>query len=129
MEVARQAGPEWDQLLAEVKRRKPAIAGVLLQAASEIIDGKIQLTYDEGSFYVARARDLDFQTYVESLAQELFSRSFRLEICTRGRVAGTESISTATQDRAREREALQNPVVQKALSMFGAKVEEIKPLK
>ena len=34
-----------------------------------------------------------------------------------------------SQDRAREREALENPVVQRAMSLFGAKVEEIKPIK
>ena len=123
------AAPSWETLVNAVKRQKPAWAAILLQAANaEIQNGQIRLSYDEGSFYQSRAKDADFQAYLVNLARELFGESYALNVRTAEKsMAPVES--PASVDRAREREALENPLIQRAVSLFDAKIEAIKPSK
>jgi DNA polymerase-3 subunit gamma/tau len=120
---------DWNRVVETVKRQKPPLAAILLQASGvDVAQGKIVLTFDEGSFCVARAKEADFQSYLCETASAILGSAHLLEIRTQARNgAGVES--KASMDRARQREALENPVVQKAVSLFSAKVEEVKPLK
>lgn len=120
---------DWDKVLETVKRQKPPFAAVLLQAAQiEVKEGKIVLTFDEGSFHLARAKETDFQSYLNRIASEILAAPHAVEIRTQTR-SSAPAASNASLDRAREREALENPAVQRAVSIFSAKIEEVKPIK
>ncbi len=116
--------PEWEKLVAAIKRKKPALAAILLQATPDMSEDRITLHYDEGSFYLSRAQDQDFQAYLTALAKEIFGGTYRILVKTQKRTS--QSSASTTQDRSHEKEALSHPVIQKAVSLFGAKVEEIK---
>ena len=103
------------------------MAAVIMQCASHSMDkGRILLSYEDGSFYLDRARDADFQKYVSGVASELFGGTFLLNISTQEK-ASSQRKPSYDQDRSREKEALENPVIQKAVSMFGARIEDVKP--
>ncbi|MFH1016670.1 MAG: DNA polymerase III subunit gamma/tau [Pseudomonadota bacterium] len=131
------AGPEprvmgtesMEQLIAAAKRRKPAWAAILLQATrTELAEGRITLMFEEGSFYEARAKDRDFQEFLVTLARELFGVPYRVKIETQNRSAPTAA-QQRNADRGREKEALENPVVQRAVSLFDARIDEVKSAK
>jgi hypothetical protein len=118
-----------EQLIGAAKRRKPAWAAILLQATkTQISEGKVTLIFEEGSFYESRAKDQDFQTFLTELAAELFGGVFHVRIETHARTAPTGAEQRGV-DRSREKEALENPVVQRAVSLFDARIEEVKPIK
>ncbi|MFH1262792.1 MAG: DNA polymerase III subunit gamma/tau [Pseudomonadota bacterium] len=120
---------DWESVVEAVKRTKPMFAGVLLQAnGADLSAGKIVLTFDEGSFYVARAKEPDFQAFLCETASRILGSPHSLEIRTQPKSASTVD-SKASVDRAREREALENPAVREAVSLFSAKIEEVKPIK
>ncbi len=121
--------PDWEMLVSQVKREKPATAAILLQTAGhEMMGETIGLYYEEGSFFFARAKDHDFEEYLLGVAAKLFGKRYRLEVKTRPKQEKSGP-SPVALDRAREREALENPTIQKALSLFEAKIEEIKTAK
>ncbi len=119
----------WEKVLDIVKKQKPSFASILLQAQKvQFGEGKIALTFEEGSFFVTRAKEVDFQTYLFELTKDLFGEAYLVEVQTeRKRLTGKDQ--KGSSNREIEREALQNPAISKAISLFGAKIEEIKPLK
>ncbi len=119
---------ELNRLIEAVKRQKPAFAAILLQAARiDLNEGRLVLTFDEGSFCVARSQEADFQTFLKEMTSEIWGKSLALRIQTQPK-GESQQPSSRTIDRAREKEALGMPVIQKAVSLFQASVEEIKPL-
>lgn len=124
-----ESSASWFTLLEAVKKEKPAFAAILLQAIqADFIGDAIHLLFEEGSFYISRAQEKDFQSYLLKTARELFGKEFMLKIQTH-KPSSTPKESKASQDREREREALENSSVRQAVSLFQARVEEVKPLK
>jgi DNA polymerase III subunit gamma/tau len=120
---------DWSKVLDTVKRQKPPFAAILLQASgTDVAEGRISLTFDEGSFYVARANESDFQSYLSQVASQILGAPHVVAIRTAPK-SSSPTESKASVDRAREREALENPTVQRAVSLFSAKIEEVKPIK
>lgn len=131
---AKEMAPDWNLLLAEVKKQKPAIYALLFQAQMlEMTPGKLRLGFPQGSFYIDRAKDKDFQQYLMNLTEQLFGQSYVINI--EASQASAASATNGSQgsvlegNRKMEKDALENPVVKKAITMFQAKVEEIKPIK
>lgn len=118
-----------EALVNEVKRQKPSVAAILLQAAKMGIDGStLEIIYNEGSFQLGRAKEDDFRICLEAISAELFGTALKVDVKSQAKVV-SNAPSPVALDREREREALDNPIVKRALSLFEARIEEIKPIK
>lgn len=129
------SSPDWALLLETAKKQKPAISAILLQAqVLEMVPGKLRLGFPQGSFYIERARDKDFQKFLTDLTEQLFGQIYRVDIEASQALGapvteGVNNPGTLEGNRKMEKDALENPMVKKAISMFQAKVEDIKPIK
>jgi DNA polymerase-3 subunit gamma/tau len=125
-QAAQTTGSEnWAKLLDELKKIKPVAASLLTKTTTSIWkDGVITLSF-EGSFNAERASEKDFQDFVLDLANRLSGKTNRIKIDQ-----GSSLIPSmeAAQPVTKERVKLDVPIVQKAVSMFDATVDDIETI-
>ncbi|MCB0326416.1 MAG: hypothetical protein KDD52_02245, partial [Bdellovibrionales bacterium] len=123
-------GPvSWDRLLDQVKKEKPGTAAILVQGKLIGFDeSRLSLEYEESSFYYTRASEREFQNYIIATAKTLFGIEPQVEI--QARMAKTEKAQKDKEEKKQQqKEALKNPNLEKAVTLFGATVEEVRSLK
>jgi hypothetical protein len=112
----------WPDVLAAIRRDKPALAAFLNDAVAEAGDGAVlQLSVPNGSrFHREQLKDRGNMKLMERAAGEVFG----------GRVRLAFIFGDAPQERGQSRrggpsvseEAAEDPVVKKVLDMFGGEV-------
>jgi DNA polymerase-3 subunit gamma/tau len=117
---------DWNSVMEELKKIKP-ISASLISKAVDISwkDSLISLSF-EGSFNATRAQEQDFQQFVLDVANRVSQKTNRMKVEQVTAVAN----SPATEAKAapKERLKLDIPIVQKAVSIFDATVDDIEPI-
>ncbi|MEZ4845605.1 MAG: DNA polymerase III subunit gamma/tau [Bdellovibrionota bacterium] len=121
--VSALASDDWSSLMEELKKIKPISASLISKAVeASWKDNVISLSF-EGSFNATRAQEEDFQQFVIDIANRISKTSNKIKV---GQVSGT---ATAVEKPAsKERPKLDIPIVQKAVSIFDATVDDITPV-
>lgn len=118
---------DWNLLMDELKKIKP-ISASLISKAVEVSwsDSVISLGF-EGSFNADRAGEKDFQQVILDLANKISGKTNRMKIdlATAPSSSGTME---AAKPVSKERPKLDVPIVQKAVSMFDATVDDIETI-
>lgn len=112
----------WNELLEEIKKLKAPMAALLAKSSSvSWKDGIIALSF-ESAFNSSRAEDRDFQVFVLDVANRISGKTNRIKV----QLAST----TVTEQPkvTKERPKLDSPIVQKAVSIFDATVDDIENL-
>jgi DNA polymerase-3 subunit gamma/tau len=111
---------DWNSLVAEIKKQKPSSAAVLSQAKHvSWQDGIIHLGF-ENSFQFERAQEKELQDYVVSLANQLSGKNNRIKV-----ELSSQAAQPISKPAEKVRQKLDSPIVQKAVSMFDATVDDI----
>lgn len=117
----------WEMLVDAVKKKRPSLAAILLQTNSHDYDnGMLSLYFNPSSFYIDRAKDADFKACLSEASLKLFGFSLNLKIGVSENSEAHSRQSQMHQDRKNEKEALEDPIVKKAISLFQARVEDVK---
>ncbi|MEZ4705339.1 MAG: DNA polymerase III subunit gamma/tau [Bdellovibrionota bacterium] len=118
----------WDGVVDQIKKEKPGTAAILVQGkVLESSSTKITLEYEAQSFYYTRASEREFGLYVTSTAQKLFGCEPLVEIKSRDGQA-QKADQDAEKKKQQEKAALKDPMLEKAVTLFGATVEEVRSI-
>jgi len=127
----------WPGLVEFVRtRRRPVIASILEQASPLAIDlPLLHLGLPKGSFALGQLEDRDYFDALTQLAGEYFGVEVRIKVST-VEAGGQAPPSLAAERAAREsdrtrrlkEDALAHPMVKAAEEIFGARVEEVRPI-
>ena len=128
----------WPGLVEFVKaRRRPVIASILEQASPLALElPLLQIGLPKGSFALTQLEDRDYFDALTELAAEYFGGEVRLKVATVDAGSGQAPPSLAAERQAREsdrkrrlrEDALAHPLVKAAEEIFGAQVEEVRPI-
>ena len=128
----------WPGLVEFVKaRRRPVIASILEQASPLDLElPLVQIGLPKGSFALTQLEDRDYFDALTRLAAEYFGCEVRLKVTTVEAGSGQAPPSLAAERQAREsdrkrrlrEDALGHPLVKAAEEIFGAQVEEVRPI-
>ncbi len=122
----------WREFVGFLKRKKPPLASIVEHGAPLVIkDELMEIGYAEKTFYLERMQEADTRSALEKYAAEFFGRPLKV------RIAGMRAESAASGDSARDEngekdparqkeDALNHPLVQEAVNVFGGRVIEIK---
>jgi hypothetical protein len=134
--VHRSGGIEtWREILAVVKKTRPAIAATLELAAPTVVTReRILLGFEPGSFEDGRAEESDAKTVLTEMAQAFFRADAPPDVTFDVSVRGTKGASIASLDAAKRKAALlearaqveKHPLVQRAIAIFDAELKDIK---
>jgi|JI10StandDraft_1071094.scaffolds.fasta_scaffold232501_2 DNA polymerase-3 subunit gamma/tau len=118
---------DWNLLMDELKKIKP-ISASLISKAVEISwsDSVISLGF-EGSFNADRAGEKDFQQVILDLANKISGKTNRMKIDLATASSASGGMEAA-KPVSKERPKLDVPIVQKAVSMFDATVDDIETI-
>ena len=118
---------KWDSLVQHLKKNKPAVAAIMVQAQSHSWEGhQLQIFFPKGSFYFDRAKTPEFKEDIENAYQETQNSQVSLEVFE----GEAKPVKAAKPERQKiEKQSIEHPSVQKVMSLFDAKVDEIKPVK
>lgn len=121
------ASTSLETIIQKLKEKKPGVAAIIKQAAKlKMEDDALTLNYDEKSFYLERAQQAEFKEAVVNVGRELFGDKFRLIVEANQATPKAAAKPLSQQRSQRESEILKDPKVQKTLSLFDARVEEVK---
>jgi DNA polymerase-3 subunit gamma/tau len=127
---------EWKEFLNFVKKKKPPLASLLGHGRPLAFHSdRLEIGYPKESFYLERMQEKDNLELLERLGREFFQRPVKV------RISGIEPDSSSSLDggpnreegkmgrnnhRDAQEEALNHPLVQEAINIFGGRVIEIK---
>lgn len=116
---------DWVTLLDEIKKAKPLSATLLAKAVTTSWkDGVITLAFEQ-SFNVARAEESEFQELILDHANRLSGKNNKVKVEQKSVAA---PMAEAVKAPVKERPKLDVPIVQKAVSIFDATVDDIEPI-
>lgn len=116
---------DWVTLLGEIKKAKPISATLLAKAVhASWKDGVISLSFEQ-SFNVARAEESDFQQVILDHANRLSGKNNKMKI---EQFSSAIPSTETPKEQGKERLKLDTPIIQKAVSIFGATVDDIEPI-
>jgi len=125
--------PEWARLVAFVSRKRPGLGSVLNHAVPlEVGPGRVRLALEGNSFFAEQLQGDGKRREMEKLLEEFFATPTRLVIEERRPGQGTtlaqawEDMRQADEQKLRE-QSLAHPMVQEAIRVFGASVEQVRP--
>ncbi len=113
---------DWNALLIEVKKQKPFFAATFSHAKEISWKENLILVVFEGQFHASRAEEKDFQQFILDLANRMTGKTNRFKV----EIRISELANTSMP--AKERPKLDIPIVQKAVSMFDATVDDIETI-
>ena len=114
---------DWASLMEELKKIKPISASLISKAVeASWKDNVISLSF-EGSFNATRAQEEDFQQFVLDVANRISKTSNKIKV---GQVSAAAAV--VEKPASKERPKLDIPIVQKAVSIFDATVDDITPV-
>ena len=87
-------------------------------------DGVISLSFEQ-SFNVARAEESDFQQVILDHANRLSGKNNKMKI---EQFSSAIPSTETPKEQGKERLKLDTPIIQKAVSIFGATVDDIEPI-
>lgn len=122
----------WEKLLAFAKEEKPMLAAILEQGCPLRLDEeKVELGFASNSIFLESANDTDNKKQLKTICEQFFGRKVRVKISSL-KEEGDIQLPVRSRERAknsesdREKEALNNPLVNEALYIFNGKIVEVK---
>ena len=114
-------GGNWNELLNELKKNKPSYAATFGHAIEvSWNDGKIHAIF-ESQFHATRAQEKEFEQAITDLANKLSGTKNSYSAIVR-------TSNGISQTVIKERPRLDVPIVQKAVTMFDATVDDIEKI-
>jgi DNA polymerase-3 subunit gamma/tau len=125
----------WKEFVHFAKKKKPPFASLLEHGYPLALEKDLlQIGYPEKSFYLERMEEADNRSLLGTLGSEFFKRAVRVKVVAlksdavpRGNRLNDEK-DRKKNSRDDKEEALNHPLVQEAISIFGGRVVEIKDL-
>lgn len=128
----------WEAIVAHVRSTKASTASLLEHGSLLTLnESKLELGYAVGSFYLTRMSDPDMVQILEVLVSECLGRPISIKIVALARQPGKVAPPTLLQEKKvrqqghqqeLRQEALDHPMVKKALEVLGGEVIQVKPL-
>lgn len=135
--AAKPGGGSWERFVAFCLERKPAV-GALLEYGSPLhcSPDRIEIGFDEGSYYLTCLQDSDTLQAVRELAAEFNHQPTQLTVKSVVADAGTAPQSLAEKKKhddeerlsTARREAAEHPLLVASLKVLGGEIVEVKPL-
>jgi hypothetical protein len=122
----------WEKFLAFTRNEKPMLAAVLDHGKLLRIDDKtIELGFARNSLFIESAQDKDNTKQLKKMLEEFFGRKIHVNITSLGEEEiidpSLQSGETKNKDAGdNENEAVRNPLVNEALSIFDGKIVDVK---
>lgn len=112
---------DWNVLLTEIKKTKPIYSATISQARDIVWkDGQILFVFDS-QFHASRMEEKEVEQFILDLANKLSGKTNRMKVEVK---AGDSKSAQPIKDRPK----LDVPIIQKAVSMFDATVDDIENL-
>lgn len=126
--------PAWKEFVGFAKKKKPPLASILEHGHPlALSEGLLEIGYPEKSFYLERMQEADNRSLLETFAAEFFQRKLRVRISgmdpqslPRNEAGNGQGKAGKNSQRDQEEQALNHPLVQEAINIFGGRVVEIK---
>ena len=128
----------WEGLVEHVRgRRRPGIAAILEQASLLAIElPLLHIGLPRNSFVLTQLQDREYFDALTQLAEDYFGTPVTIRIAAVDGAAGNAPPSLVEERRAKEsdrqrrlrEDALGHPMVKKAVEVFEAAVEEVRPI-
>ena len=124
--IRRAALQEWEELVAALEQKQPALAAVLEHGIPKAVGpDRIVLSFKDGSFYGRQAQSDESIAAIEQIAEERLGARPRVEIRfdAQGEAASRTVAAVAAQRKeaeieAKKKEALNHPRVRDAMDVF-----------
>lgn len=113
---------DWNALLTEIKKTKPIYSATISQAREIVWKDELIHFVFESQFHASRMEEKEVQQFIVNLANQLSGKSNRMKVEVK--VDDSKSSQPITKDRPK----LDVPIIQKAVSMFDATVDDIENL-
>jgi DNA polymerase-3 subunit gamma/tau len=115
---------DWNSVLEELKKIKP-ISASLISKAVDISwkDSTISMSF-EGSFNATRAQEQDFQQIVLDIANRVSKKANRMKVDQVTASAAEQEAKSPPKERLK----LDIPIIQKAVTIFDATVDDIEKI-
>ena len=122
----------WEKFMAFAKKEKRMLAGILEHGHLLNLDEeKIELGFASNSFFLESANDAENKKQLKDICEKFFGRSIQVKVSPVKEEVNNQS-QVLARGRAKEKEnnsekeALQHPLVDEALSIFDGKIVEVK---
>ena len=122
----------WEKFMAFAKKEKRMLAGILEHGHLLNLDEeKIELGFASNSFFLESANDAENKKQLKDICEKFFGRSMQVKVSPVKEEVNNQS-QVLARGRAKEKEnnsekeALQHPLVDEALSIFDGKIVEVK---
>ena len=123
----------WEPLVAHVARQRPSLGSFLNHARLRRLEGEqLVIALEPGSFFYDQLRAERNRTELQQLAAGFLGHPVQLSVESLSEEDGP-SLAEAKESQARQmqqemrRQALDHPMVQEAIRVFGAEVEAVRP--
>ncbi|NMB76876.1 MAG: DNA polymerase III subunit gamma/tau [Myxococcales bacterium] len=124
---------EWQKLVGLVCRKRPALGSVLQHACPIAVSAqKVRLALEPGSFYADQLKSARNRDELARCCEEFFGSRPQIEVETLAQAPGLSLAQAQDLEAKRNREelrrrAVEHPVVQEAIRVFGAEVDAVEP--
>lgn len=121
----------WNEFLAFAKQEKPMLAAVLEHGCLLHLDeGKIELGFASNSVFLESAKDNDNKKQLKIICEKFFGRKLHLKISSFKEgdkiQPPVESSNVENGSGSNAKEALDDALINEALSIFNGKIVEVK---
>ena len=122
----------WEKFMAFAKKEKRMLAGILEHGHIINLDEeKIELGFASDSFFLESANDAENKKQLKDICENFFGRSMQVKVSPVEEEVNNQSQVPAggnakEKENNSEKEALQHPLVDEALSIFDGKIVEVK---
>ena len=122
----------WEKFVAFAKKEKRMLAGILEHGHLLNLDEeKIELGFASNSFFLESANDAENKKQLKDICEKYFGRSMQVKVSPVKEEVNNQSQVLARgrakeKENNNEKEALQHPLVDEALSIFDGKIVEVK---
>jgi DNA polymerase-3 subunit gamma/tau len=124
---------KWTSLIDHIKAQNPILGSLLRYGRLLHLDeGQIEIGFEKGSFYLEKVSEEKNKKECEEICRDFFKKELRLvfkDFTGETRSAGAEKgrvDGPTDRERHLTKEAMENPVIQEAVEIFGGTIEEIK---
>ncbi len=124
---------KWASLIDYIKAQNPILGSLLRYGRLIHLDEeKIEIGFEKGSFYLEKMSEEKNRRECEEVCRDFFKKELRVafkDFTGEKRNNGAERVrikAPTDKDRHLRKEAMENPVIQEAVEIFGGTIEEIK---
>jgi len=120
----------WGKLLAFIKEEKPMLAAILEHSKLlHLNQGKIELGFSSNSVFLESAKDTENKKQFKTICERFFGKKVQVNISSIEEEDGIQLPSPKEKKESDiKKEALNNPLVKEALSIFNGKIIEVKKI-